>query len=203
MRAGCRRYAGTTHPPRPGSPFPGLGAEIRTSPRFLPGRARQPDEAGFVPSTAALFETSLDLWPRTLVARIGLEVREPCVKQGTFLGRDGKVFLRKRVPKRLDQPKALLGIQPQGLFQQVRAHGRSISSTAAWTFNGWSDSTRGQVWITFRRESRLDPLLKVERLHNEPTTEGRPPAVGNAGRRPALTCRCPLVGSPILRSKNY
>jgi hypothetical protein len=87
-------------------------------------------------STAALLETGLNLGPRTLVARIGLEVGEADIHKGALFRGNRDVFLRKCVPQRLDQFKTLLRAQPKSLFQQVCAHDLSISPTVAGAPNG-------------------------------------------------------------------
>ena len=69
---------------------------------------------------------------------------------------------------------------------------------ACWGFAGSSSSRRNRR-SRFRRpaarSSRRRSRWEVESLHDDPTTEGRPSAVGNAGRRPAVTIslrlKCP------------
>jgi hypothetical protein len=116
-----------------------------------------------VRSTAALLETGLDLGPRTLVARVGLEVGEPGVQQSTIVWRDRDVFVRERVPKRCDEFKTVTRTQLAGFFQQVGAHGESIRRPAAKAPNGWRLSGDGGEADGVRCSRGLGALAVRER----------------------------------------
>jgi len=57
-----------------------------------------------------MLETGFNFRPGALIPGIRLEIGQPRVKKGTFLGRDREVLFRERIPQRLDQLQRSLGL---------------------------------------------------------------------------------------------
>jgi hypothetical protein len=68
-------------------------------------------------STAALLEAGLNLRPRTLAARVGLEIGNSGVKKRAIFRRDWNIFIRKRVPEGRDELETVTRAQLPSFFQ--------------------------------------------------------------------------------------
>lgn len=60
-----------------------------------------------------MLETGFNFRPGALIPGIPLEIGQPRVKKGTFLGRDREVLFRERIPQRLDQLQAIARAESQ------------------------------------------------------------------------------------------